>query len=379
MKGFLLHIWILLLFCGALFAQDGQIGEPLQDGTVSLVFAGDIMGHSPQYKAAYNAKTNTFNYDICFQGVKEYIETADLAIANLEVPVAGMPYSGYPNFSSPDALLDGLKNAGYDILLTANNHVLDRGKSGHERTLRQIKQRNMRHVGSYIDKIQRDSTYPLIMESKGVKIAFLNYTYGTNGHVVSKPNIVNYIDTLLIISDLQKADSLGADIKVMTVHWGNEYELNANEWQQKMARFFVDRGVDLIIGSHPHVVQNAETWYRADSVPIPVYYSLGNSISNQRNLHTDGGIMVKVSIDSATKKILNSSYLPVYVHKGHLHGKYQYHLIPTTGFTENPTHFPITKADSTSLRVFDYETRKRLNNMNVPEFRNDSLQAQKTG
>lgn len=365
MKKFVILIASLFVFCS--FLQNAGIvhDEFENDDTLSLIFTGDIMGHSPQFQAAYNPDTKTYNYDICFQHVKPYIEEADFAIANLEVPLAGAPYSGYPNFSSPDALLDGLKYAGYDIILTANNHVVDRGKRGLERTIRTIKNRELLHAGSYIDKAQYDSVYPLILEQKGVKIALLNCTYGTNGIPVTLPNIVNMLDTVQIKKDIRKARTRNVDLVVMTVHWGNEYELNANIEQRKMARFFVREGVDLIVGGHPHVVQNAEYLTVENKMPIPVIYSLGNSISNQRKPHTDGGIMVKVEIGTKLKQIIKTSYLPVYVHKGVLSGKYQYHLIPTVDYVKTPANFPLSVADSLSLTYFDKETRKRLENMIV--------------
>ena len=365
MKKYFLLFAFSFLFCS--FLQNSNLNSLLilDNDNVTLVFVGDIMGHSPQFEAAYNSQTNSYNYDICFQHVKSYISNADFALANLEVPLAGMPYSGYPNFSSPDALLDALKNAGFRILQTANNHVLDRGKFGMERTIRQIEKRNLLHMGSYVDAIQRDTLYPLIVESKGVKIAFLNCTYGTNTHEVSEPNRVNYIDTLEIINDIKRANNLNADFRIMTIHWGTEYELQANEAQRKIAQFLVNHGINLIIGSHPHVVQNAEIFYDKDSIPVPVFYSLGNFISNQRKLNTNGGILVKVEIDAKSKTFKNSSFLPVYVHRGILNGEYQYHLIPTSDFIQKPSNYKILTSDSISLTVFDKETRSRLKNINL--------------
>ncbi len=368
MKKYFLLFAFAFLFCS--FLQNSNLNSLLiaNNENITLVFVGDIMGHSPQFEAAYNFQTNTYNYDICFQNVKSYITNADFSLANLEVPFAGAPYSGYPNFSSPDALLDAIKNAGFRILQTANNHVLDRGKSGMERTIKQIEKRKLLHLGSYIDEIQRDTIYPLIVESKGVRIAFLNCTYGTNGHEVAESNRINYIDTLEIISDIQKANKLNADLRIMTIHWGTEYELHANNSQRKLAQFLVNHGINLIIGSHPHVVQNAEIFYNKDSIPVPVFYSLGNFISNQRKLNTNGGILVKVEIDSKSKTIKNSSFLPVYVHIGVLNGEYQYHLIPTSDFIQKPSNFKVLTSDSISLTVFDRETRNRLPNINLIKY-----------
>ncbi|MDD4993844.1 MAG: CapA family protein [Paludibacter sp.] len=365
MKKYLSLFASLFLFCNLLHNSDRYSIILPENDTVTLVFAGDIMGHSPQYHAAYNPITKTYSYDICFQLVKKYIESADIAAANLEVPIAGAPYSGFPGFSSPDALLDGLKYAGFDLLLTANNHTLDRNKAGMERTINQIEQRGFYHAGSYIDNIQRDSLYPLIIESKGLKIAFLNCTYGTNKYLPTSPNIVNYIDTTEIKNSIQQADKLGADFKVMAIHWGNEYELREDTTQQRLAQFLVNHGINLIIGSHPHVVQDAEFLYAKDSIPVPVFYSVGNFISNQRKPNTNGGIVACVEIGSKSKTILRTSYLPVYVYKGILNDIYQYHLIPTTDFIDRPSKFPINRTDSIALTYFDRETRLKLKNIKL--------------
>lgn len=365
MKKILLLVGSIILFCSFLCSENIVQATSVQNDSVSFIFSGDIMGHSPQFQAAYNPQTKRYNYNVCFQEVKPYIEEADFAVANLEVPIAGKPYSGYPHFSSPDALLDGLKYAGYDVLLTANNHVLDKGKFGLERTIRQLDKRKILHEGSYIDNIQRDSTYPLILESKGLKIALLNCTYGTNAGVVTFPNTVNYIDTLEILKDIQKATDSGTDFKIMTIHWGTEYELQANDYQRNLAQFFVNHGINLIIGSHPHVVQNVETLYTKDSTAVPVFYSLGNSISNQRQLNTDGGIMLKIIIDVNRKTLRSTSFIPVYIYKGVLKGVYQYHLIPTINFISHPNFYHLPPSDSTSLVLFDKMTRNRLSNVSI--------------
>jgi poly-gamma-glutamate synthesis protein (capsule biosynthesis protein) len=216
-------------------------------------------------------------------------------------------------------------------------------------------------LGSYYDKAQRDSIYPLIIEQKGLKIALLNCTYGTNGLPVTHPNIVNLIDTAQIKEDIKKAGESGADLEIMAIHWGEEYELRANETQRDPATFLVNQGIDAIIGAHPHVVQNFETLL-SENREIPVYYSLGNSISNQREPHTNGGIMVKLLINVNTKQIIDHSYLPVYVYKGKLNGVYQYHLIPTTDFIRRMPRFELNKTDSAGLMYFHEQTVKRLAN-----------------
>lgn len=365
MKKYFLLVAFLFLYNNLLYNYSNIVLPSKKKELISLVFVGDIMGHSPQFQAAYNITANTYNYDICFQQVKPYIEKADFAIANLEAPIAGRPYTGFPNFSSPDELLDAIKKAGFDILLTANNHILDRGKVGLERTIQQIEKRSLYHLGSYINKAQRDSIYPLILESKGFKVAFLNCTYGTNGIKTLQTNLINYIDTLQIVADIDKANKLSADVKIMTIHWGNENELQANKVQRNIARFLVNHGINLIVGSHPHVIQNAEILTDKDGKQVPVFYSLGNFISNQRESNNKGGLMLRVDIDKNAKRITSVSYLPVYVYRGKLNGSFQFHLIPTIDFEKRSSAFALNKDDSLSLMDFDTKTRDRLSNIKL--------------
>jgi len=363
---------VLIILCGFCFGQDFQSttrawflpNDNDADTVVSLIFAGDIMGHSPQFKVAYNTDTKEYNYDICFNNVKSYISAADFAVCNLEVPIAGEPYSGYPNFSSPDALLDALKNAGYDVLLTGNNHVADRGAQGIKRTIEQIQKRGFYYAGSYFNETQKDTIYPLILTKNNFKIALLNYTFSTNGNPVIKPLLVNVIDTMQITRDLQKAQTL-ADFTVVCIHWGEEYQTQANAAQMKLAEIMAENGADLIIGGHPHVVQNAQYLINKNNEKVPVFYSIGNSISNQRNVNTDGGIMVSVKIGTKSKCIFETVYLPVYVYKGILDGVLQYHLIPTPDFMATPEKFNIPAADSAALLLFDKNTKNRLKGFEI--------------
>lgn len=354
----------ILLFTFSSFLQEKlntDLDQQLIEDKVVLIFAGDIMGHMPQHQAAYNSTTKQYNYNPCFQFIKSYIDEADFAFANLEVTLAGRPYSGYPAFSSPDALLDATKQAGFDVILTANNHVADRGKAGLERTIETIQNRKLLFAGSYVTKEQRDTVYPLFIQHKGLKIAVLNATYGTNMNPVFKPNVVNMLDSAEILADINSAKNHKADFIIAILHWGTEYELVSNRAQKDFANYLKENGVNMIIGSHPHVVQNAEF---LDGT-VPIIYSLGNFVSNQRKVNTNGGILLKVEIGKRAKNISNINYLPVFVHKGQLNGLYHYHLIPTIDFIKSPSKFKIPAADSISLVVFDNETRKRLSNMTL--------------
>ena len=176
--------------------------------TLRLLFVGDLMQHQGQINAA---RTSTgYDYSTCFTYVKEEIKKADLSIANLEVTLGGKPYKGYPAFSAPDEFLTAIHDAGFNVLVTANNHSLDRGKSGLERTIQLIDSLKVPHAGTYINADEREKKYPLLLEKNGFRIALLNYTYGTNGIPVTPPNIVNYIDTAIIAKDI--TDSMTVDM-----------------------------------------------------------------------------------------------------------------------------------------------------------------------
>ena len=334
----------------------------LADNLVTLLFAGDIMGHSPQYQVAYDPETGEYDYSDCFRYVEPYVQEADFACGNLEVTLGGPPYAGYPCFSSPDALLFEVQNIGFDLLFTANNHVLDRGKPGVERTIMMLDSVGMPHAGSYVDTLSRDTSYPIIMDVKGLKVGFINATYGTNGIREKAPNVVNRLDTVQMARDLERLAEMGADLKVAVLHWGNEYELWGNKRQRQYAQSLVNHGADLIIGGHPHVVQNADTLFTSAGKPVVLYYSMGNFISNQQRLETKGGIMVKATVNRFTGRVLATEYIPYYVFIGTIHGKYQYYVIPSVPFLNGEYDFSLPKYDSLMLLNVYNSISGRLSN-----------------
>ena len=342
----------------------------MADSVVTLLFAGDVMGHEPQWKAAYDPVTDTYDYHDCFQFVSQLFHNADLACANLEVTLAGPPYTSYPTFSSPDELLFALDDVGVDVLFTANNHVLDHGKPGLERTIRMLDSVGMLHAGSYVDSLNRDTTYPLVVDVRGLKVGFLNMTYGTNGLKAREPNIVNKLDTVEMIRDFNRLDEMGADLKVVFVHWGDEYELHANRYQQYYARFMVRHGADLIIGGHPHVAQDADTLYAPTGKPVVVYYSMGNLVSNQRRHNTNGGIMIRVEVNRFTGRVIATNYIPYYVYRGYIHGKYQFYVVPTISFINNRYDFRLPYRDSVALVNVHRAMTERLMDF-IPIFADD--------
>ena len=346
--------------------------------TVSLLFAGDAMGHEPQFQWAYNPQTGTYNYEPNFRYVQPYIVKSDLAIVNLEVTLGGKPYSGYPTFSTPDSYKDALVNCGFDVITLANNHILDRGKRGMERTLDLVS--DCPNVGAYRDSADRAERYPLILELQGLKIALFNCTYGCNGFFPVAPNMVNFIDTAQIAADMRSLEGKDIDMKIMSIHWGDEYVTKAIPKQRELARWLADLGFDLIIGGHPHVVEDAEflrvTRVRDNNkveMEVPVLYSLGNLISNQRRLNTNGGIMVRIDIRRDDASIAGVSYLPCYVHKGTISYKKDeknitekhFFLLPTTDYLNGKLPFKLDAQAEKDLKVFHKNTTERLSNLPV--------------
>ena len=338
--------------------------------TVNLFFAGDVMQHSPQVGAAF--EKGSYNYEPCFRYVKNEISAADLALANLETPMGGKPYSGYPRFSAPDEIASALKDTGFDVLVTANNHSCDRNGKGIGRTIRMLDSFGITHTGMFADAAERTQRYPLLVEKNDFKIAILNYTYGTNGIPVDRPYIVNLIDTGTIANDIETAKSSAPDVIIACLHWGTEYARKPDETQKKLADLLIHKGVHLIIGSHPHVVQHMEKRYAANGRCNGVIaYSLGNFVSNQSNVNTDGGAVLRVSIvrDSTGTFVADAEYGLVWVYKPVENNKRKYFILPAAEY-ENNSSF-MDAAHQKKLKTFMDNSRKLLNeeNVGIREFR----------
>ena len=221
----------------------------------------------------------------CFRFIKPLMEQADLAIGNLEVTLNDKKkYTGYPRFRSPDALGYYLKEAGFDFLVTANNHSNDNDLHGVIHTLDTLDGLGFIHTGTFRNVEERAATYPLIVEKEAdgttFKLAFLNYTYGTNGIPTTAPAVVNLIEEEQILKDIEVAKQANPDMIIAVMHWGSEYKLDENSRQQKATKLLWENGVDLVIGAHPHVIEpiKTDTLYTKDSSrqrEVLVAYSLG--------------------------------------------------------------------------------------------------------
>lgn len=289
----------------------------IADEEIEFLFVGDAMQHQPQINAATRAD-GSLDYSQCFTMIENDIMGVDFAVANLEVPLAGKPYAGYPVFSGPDEFARQLKDSGFDLLLTANNHCLDRGSRGAKRTVKVLNDIGIPSIGTYASAGQRDSVMPFIVGVKGKRIAMLNYTYGTNGMPMRDGIVVDLIDRDIISRDIDEARRKGAQVICVCLHWGVEYRRTPDKTQSLLADFLVEQGVDMIIGSHPHVVQPFEIRYSPRyGKNVAIVYSLGNFISNQNDIDSRGGALavVKVKLHNGCPRDVEIGYKLLFCQK----------------------------------------------------------------
>lgn len=268
---------------------------------LNFIFVGDIMQHGGQIAGAYNSKKDAYDYRDCFQYVKPLVKNADISIANLEVTHAGKPYKGYPQFSAPPELSESLVDAGFNVIVTSNNHSCDGGSQGVVKTLDVLDKLGVKHTGTFRNKQERNQNYPLLVEKNGFKVAILNYTYGTNGLSVAAPLIINYIDSTVMEADFKKAREMKVDLIICTLHWGTEYQSLPNAYQKNWEKFCYDHGADMVIGGHPHVLQPVEVKEIKGEKKLTAW-SLGNFVSNQRDRTKDGGMILMAEVNKVSGK-----------------------------------------------------------------------------
>ncbi len=279
-----------------------------------IVFAGDAMMHQAQIDAA-KQRDGTYDYSEYFENISQYVADADYAVVNLETPTSKPPYSGYPCFNAPESYLDALSDAGFDLFLTANNHVLDRRDQGVVKTIEALDRRYLDHIGSYVDSTHRAGVMPFVKNINNIKVGFVNYTYGTNGFKPGKNVVIDYIDKEQIRHDVEKTRAAGAEIIIACIHWGNEYQLLPHSTQKSLADFLQKLGVEAIIGGHPHVIQPMEFKLTPTVTPRVLVYSLGNFISNMKTTDTRGGALFKLTIRrgvDGVARIADASYRLVF-------------------------------------------------------------------
>ncbi len=335
------------------------IEEPPEEPvSLRILCVGDVMAHETQIKAQYVSAESGYDFTDNFQYVAKYIADADVAICNVETTFAGGKPTGYPSFNAPDELAAALAAAGFDTAVTCNNHSLDKGRSGLERTLQILREQGFRTAGT---QLEGEKEYT-IFDVKGIRVGLVGFTYETQsvggGRYLNGSSISSSIDPLInsfsyeyieqdlekIRADINAARAEGAQIVILYMHWGEEYQNSFNPWQERLAKELIEMEPDMIFGSHPHVCQSAALYTNSRGKQIPVFYSMGNFISNQRaetlsNRYTENAIIagVDLSILASTGEItaIDWNVQPLWLDRYSAGGRYHYALIPLDGDLEN--------------------------------------------
>lgn len=338
---------------------------------ISINLVGDLMCHLPQTKNS-KLSNGSYNFNPSFEYIKPYLQNADLTIGNLETTFAGtsLPYAGYPAFNSPDEYCAAIKNAGFDFLVTANNHSMDTREAGLLRTIEVIKKNNLGYAGTYLN--QRDHDSIRIVNVKGIKLAILNYTYGTNGSypISDHKYMLNIIDSIDIVDAVKLAKKLGAEIVLVYYHMGVENVTEPTQAQKDAVRFALQAGAALVIGAHPHMVGPTQKLY-SETIKDTAFvaYSLGNFLSNQYWRYTDAGVILKLNIQkNHTKKTVyfkNASYMPTWVYRGD--GTKKAHILFPAQWASDSTKLPsfLTKSHQQKMAEAFDDTKKMVTKINA--------------
>ena len=298
---------------------------PPEPTTATLAVCGDAMSHMPITNDAWNGER--YDYARIMAAARPYVETADYAVVNLETTLSGgPPYSGYPAFNSPDDLARDLKALGFDLCLTANNHSLDKGWSGLSRTLDVLDETGLAHVGTSRSQEEQDVNL-VVADVGGISVAFLGYAYGIP--IPKKhPYAINVFNTDYLTSlskpdwdrlagDLEDAKALKTDLVAVMIHWGLEYKLTQNQYQEELADFLFENGADIILGGHSHVPQPMEIRTLPDGRQGFVCYSLGNFISSQTKPNTDTTAVLTLTLtrdnETGEAQVADCGYIPLYM------------------------------------------------------------------
>ncbi|HRG47699.1 MAG TPA: CapA family protein [Leptospiraceae bacterium] len=367
------YLFPFLLFffsnCSTHFIRDLTTPE---EKTVQVSAVGDIMVHSTQLTSAFDPKCKCHNFHPVFKNIKEYLVSADIAFGNLETTLPGDSklFAGYPQFGAPDELAQALKDAGFDILTTSNNHSVDTGRKGIDHTIDTLDSLGISHLGTYKSIEEFEKNRILLYTKNGINFAFLSYSYSTNGIAIPKDKVVNIIDKDRIREDIQLARSKKPDVLIVAYHFGTEYARFPDKFQKEMVDFAFQEGADIILGGHPHVLQPYELDWIQDKYGERkqrlVIYSLGNFVSGQIKRYTNGGMIFNFKL---TKKILSGKteisikdvgYVPVFVYVSNDKSGYQYNVLPIEKYLKNDQEMKLTPMAHRAMLEFYEDTNSHL-------------------
>lgn len=333
---------IILLLSGCLGkvkdtgTEAGRVGATPEPIKIRITAVGDFLMHTPLLTASLDQNTGRYDFKDIFKETGEYLSKPDFTMVNLETRLAGPEkgYSGYPRFNTPSELADNMKELGIDLVATANNHSMDMGREGVIKTLDNLDRAGLHHVGTYRSLPERDK--PAIFEVKGIRVGVINYTQDTNGIPVPSDAdyMVNLIKKELMLKEIERIRENRCDFLIAYMHFGTEYQRHPNEFQKTLARQLFEAGVDVVLGSHPHVIQPLEwqkVFWEGKEKQVLVAYSLGNFVSNQRWRYSDSGMILNLDIEKnegESAYLAGANYIPVWVQTYRLDGKTKYRVVP---------------------------------------------------
>lgn len=345
-----------------------QVAEPEPPvDRFTILAVGDLMVHTPQLTSARVA--DGYDFEPCFAPVAPRISAADLAIGNLETTLAGADrgYTGYPTFNSPDSFAAALVKSGFDVLTTANNHTLDRGPAGLTRTLDVLDELGAQHTGTA--RTAEEAGRILVAEVNGAKVAVLAYTYGMNGFTApsDKKWMVGVIDTDRMIADVKRARQLEPDLVIVSIHNGVEYQRQPSEAQKAVETAMIEAGADVVLGSHPHVIQPMETvaatWEDGSARTGFIIHSLGNFVSNQRERYRNTGLLLELGFQkdmrSGITSLVTVEYVPVWVDDTDEAGK-EHRVLPIGDVLADAEYPGVDTADRTRIQQAWDDTTSHL-------------------
>ncbi|MFZ5631588.1 MAG: CapA family protein [Bacillota bacterium] len=322
---------------------------------------GDFLMHMPLVGSSRDPHTGRYDFKEIFKECGDYLASPDFTLANLETRLAGPEkgYSGYPRFNTPAELADNMKELGIDLVTTANNHSMDMGRDGVIKTLDNLDRAGLNHVGTH--RSAREREQPAVYDIRGIKVGFINYTQDTNGIPVPSEAdyLVNLIQRDLMKKEIERLMEKGCQFIIAYMHAGTEYQRHPNEFQRTLARELFEAGVDVVLGSHPHVLQPPE-WQRVvrdgREKRVLAAYSLGNFVSNQHWRYSDCGIILNLDIvreSGGRVSLAGVNYIPVWVHKHRRDGRTKYRVLPVEKAIrdyESKTDPLLTEADYRLLK-----------------------------
>lgn len=372
----------LLTSCARPPMSISKVDKVQSEHTLSLSVVGDIMLHGRQLRSAYDKKCKCYDFKPVLAPICNIIKKSDLSIANLETTLPGKEYSGYPRFGSPDAIATAIKHCGFDIITTANNHCMDRNKEGLVRTLKVLNKNNLKQLGTYPSVEDYKKNRILVIEKNSIKLALLNYTYGTNMIKVPEDVVVNVIDKDTITEDIKLARKEKVDFIIVLFHFGQEYLRYPDSFQKKMVKFAINEGADVILGGHPHFIQPYELQNIKDrhgeKKQRLITYSLGNFLSNQRKRYADGGIIFKFilkkqKLASGKSRFIISDidYDLTWVYVKQLKRKQQFFVIPVEQYLKKNQKIQMSRWAHNKMRIFYKDSKALLkkSDLNIREQR----------